>query len=88
MNTYALHCSLTGRYLSTGLQGKNITDALKRQDLDAYFPSMSWSCLLTGKGIYPTDEHVRPGNELARNYDLQDIEKYLKGCALNFNPHN
>ena len=73
--------------LTAWLQGKNITDELERQNLDAYFPSMSWNCLLAGKGIYPTDEQVRPGNELAHKYNLQDIEKYRKGCALNFPAH-
>jgi hypothetical protein len=74
--------------LSAWLQGKNITDELERQNLDAYFPSMSWNCLLAGKGIYPTDGQVRPGNELANKYNLKNIEKYLKGCALNFPPHH
>jgi 2-polyprenyl-6-methoxyphenol hydroxylase-like FAD-dependent oxidoreductase len=78
----SLHEILTG-----WIQGKNITDELERQNLDAYFPSMSWNCLLAGKGIYPTDEKVRPGNELAHKYDLKDIEKYLQGCALNFPSH-
>ncbi len=73
--------------LMAWLGGKNITDEIERQNLDAYFPSMSWNCLLAGKGIYPTDEQVRPGNELAHKYDLKDIEKYLKGCALNFPAH-
>ena len=73
--------------LTAWLQGKNITDELERQNLDAYFPSMSWNCLLAGKGIFPTDEQVRPGNELANKYNLENIEKYLKGCALNFPPH-
>ena len=74
--------------LMAWLGGKNITDELERQSLDAYFPSMSWNCLLAGKGIYPTDKQVRPGSELAHKYDLQDIEKYLQGCALNFKPHD
>ena len=63
--------------LMAWLGGKNITDEIERQNLDAYFPSMSWNCLLAGKGIFPTDGQVRPGNELAHKYDLQDIEKYL-----------
>jgi hypothetical protein len=42
---------------------------------------------LAGKGIYPTQEQVRPGNELAHEYDLEKIARYLKGCALNFRPH-
>ncbi len=73
--------------LTAWVSGKNITDELERQNLDAYFPSLSWNCLLAGKGIYPTREQVRPGNELAHKYDLKGIERYLTGCALNFPPH-
>jgi len=31
---------------------------------------------------------LRPGNELAHKYDLNKIEHYLQGCALNFKPHH
>lgn len=74
--------------LTAWIQGKNITDELERQKLDAYFPSVSWNCLLAGKGIYPTDDQVRPGSELAHQYDLKKIASYLERCALNFRPHN
>ena len=73
--------------LTAWLRGDNITDELERQNLDAYFPSLSWNCLLAGKGIYPTDEQVRPGNEFANKYDLDGIGRFLAGCALNFRPH-
>jgi hypothetical protein len=73
--------------LTAWITGKNITQEIERQELDAYFPSMSWNCLLAGKGIYPTDEQVRPGNELAHKYDLQEVKWFLEGCALNFKPH-
>ncbi len=74
--------------LAAWTQGQNITQELKRQNLDAYFPSVSWNCLLAGKGIYPTQEQVQPGSELAHKYDLEKISSYLQGCALNFKPHN
>ena len=74
--------------LTAWLQGHNITQEIERQNLDAYFPSMSWNCLLAGKGIYPTDEQVRPGNELAHKYDLKEIEWFLEGCAMNFPAHH
>ena len=74
--------------LTAWISGQNITDELERQNLDAYFPSVSWNCLLAGKGIYPTQDQVRPGNELAHKYDLDDIARYLQGCALNFKPHH
>ena len=73
--------------LTAWITGRNITQEIERQNLDAYFPSMSWNCLLAGKGIYPTDEQVRPGNELAHKYDLKEIAWYLEGCAMNFKPH-
>jgi hypothetical protein len=73
--------------LTAWITGRNITQEIERQNLDAYFPSMSWNCLLAGKGIYPTDEQVRPGNELAHKYDLKEVAWYLEGCAMNFKPH-
>ena len=36
----------------------------------------------------PTDDQVRPGNEQANMYDLGEIAKFRKGCALNFPAHN
>ena len=73
--------------LTAWMKGDNITDELERQNLDAYFPNVSWNCLLAGKGIYPSDEQVRPGSELAHKYKLEDIAKFRKGCALNFKSH-
>ncbi len=73
--------------LLSWVQGKSITDELERQKLDAYFPNVSWSCLLAGKGIYPTPAQLKPGNELAHQYDLNQIQRYVRGCALNFKPH-
>jgi hypothetical protein len=73
--------------LTAWMSGKNITDELERQNLDAYFPSVSWNCLLAGKGILPSADQVRPGNELAHKYDLEKISSYLQGCALNFKAH-
>jgi hypothetical protein len=73
--------------LSAWMKGENITDELERQKLDAYFPNVSWNCLLAGKGIMPTDDQVKPGNELAHKYNLDKIAEFRKGCALNFPSH-
>lgn len=74
--------------LTSWMAGKNITDELERQKLDAYFPNVSWNCLLTGKGIYPNQEQLRPGNELAHQYKIENLQRFIKGCALNFKPHH
>ncbi|WGL18434.1 tryptophan 7-halogenase [Microbulbifer bruguierae] len=73
--------------LMSWMAGKNITDELLAQKLDVYFPNVSWNCLLTGKGIYPTQEQLRPGNELANQYKTSEIREFIRRCALNFNPH-
>ena len=40
------------------------------------------------QGILPSQDQVRPGNELAHKYNLDKIASYLQGCAMNFRPHN
>ena len=73
--------------LTSWVAGKNITDELERQKLDAYFPNVSWACLLAGKGIYPNANQLKQVKELADEYPLDNIQKYIRGCALNFRPH-
>lgn len=73
--------------LMAWMAGKNITDELLDQKLDAYFPNVSWNCLLTGKGIYPEPHQLRPGNDFANKYDIENIHKFIRGCALNFRSH-
>jgi hypothetical protein len=38
-------------------------------------------------GFYPTQEQLRPGNEQAHQYKMEEIEQFLKSCALNFPSH-
>ena len=73
--------------LTAWMQGKNITDELERQKLDAYFPNVSWNCLLAGKGVYPDKSQLKPGNEFTNQYKMEDIRKYILGCSLNFPKH-
>lgn len=74
--------------LASWMAGNNITDELERQKLDVYFPNVSWNCLLTGKGIYPSPEQLQPGNELANKHKIEDIREFIRRCALNFRSHN
>jgi 2-polyprenyl-6-methoxyphenol hydroxylase-like FAD-dependent oxidoreductase len=73
--------------LTSWVAGKNITDELEAQKLDAYFPNVSWNCLLAGKGIYPTGDQLKPSSELANQYNTLQLKHFIQGCALNFNNH-
>lgn len=70
--------------LSSWMQGRNITQELEQQKLDAYFPNISWNCLLAGKGIYPDASQLRKGNELANKYKTNEIQAFIKACATNY----
>lgn len=73
--------------LASWVAGNDITEDLKRLDLETYFPDTSWNCLLTGMGMYPMQEQLRPGNERAHKYKMEKIEQFIKACALNFPSH-
>jgi len=70
--------------LTAWVGGQSLTDELARQQLDAYFPNVSWNCLLAGKGIYPEPEQLVVGNQLAHKYSLDKQRQFIRGCALNF----
>lgn len=73
--------------LQTWVSGKNLSDELHRQDIDKYYPSVSWHCLLAGYGIYPEQSQLIAGNEAANKYDLSQVQDYIARCGLNFEDH-
>ncbi|WP_440053326.1 tryptophan halogenase family protein [Pseudoalteromonas sp. T1lg65] len=73
--------------LQVWVSGKNLSDELDRQDIDKYYPSVSWHCLLAGYGIYPEQSQLIKGNELANRYDVNKIKEYIRRCGLNFLDH-
>jgi hypothetical protein len=73
--------------VQTWVAGKNLSDELDRQKIDNYYPSISWHCLLAGYGIYPRQDQLVPGNEMANKYSLDHIRDFISRCALNFKDH-
>jgi 2-polyprenyl-6-methoxyphenol hydroxylase-like FAD-dependent oxidoreductase len=73
--------------INTWVTGKNLSDELERQKIDQYYPSISWHCLLAGYGIYPDQGQLKPGNELANKYKLEEIRSFIERCGLNFKSH-
>ncbi|MDW7550735.1 tryptophan halogenase family protein [Pseudoalteromonas peptidolytica] len=73
--------------LQTWVSGNNLSDELARQNIDQYYPSVSWHCLLAGYGVYPDQAQLKPGNALAKQYNIEKIEDYLRRCGLNFKAH-
>jgi glycine/D-amino acid oxidase-like deaminating enzyme len=73
--------------LETWVGSKNLSDELDRQDIDKYYPSISWHCLLAGYGLYPTEDQLQPGNDFAKKFKLPVIRDFIRRCGMNFRPH-
>lgn len=69
------------------MSGKNLSDELARQKIDKYYPSISWHCMLAGYGIYPSSEQLLSGYDEAKKYKINDLERFIARCALNFKSH-
>lgn len=64
--------------------GNNLSDELSQQNIDRYYPSVSWHCLLAGYGIVPKKEDLVAGNAQANQYDLAKIRTFIDKCATHY----
>ncbi|WDD98017.1 tryptophan halogenase family protein [Thalassomonas actiniarum] len=85
-NNNQLSASLVA-ILQCWMRGDNLSDELDRQKIDHYYPSISWHCLLAGYGLYPDSAQLKPGNEYANKYNIEQIADFISRCGLNFKPH-
>lgn len=85
-NNNNLSDSLRG-LLQVWVAGENLTQEVERQKIGGYYPAASWHCLLAGYGLFPSQDQLRPGNEVANKYRLETIEDFIQRCGLNFSSH-
>ena len=72
--------------ISTWFQREDLTSEINRQNIGMHWDSVSWHCLFAGYGAFPPLEQNQPGR--GDLYSEQKIERFIQGCALNFNHHN
>ncbi|MEM1263364.1 MAG: tryptophan halogenase family protein [Pseudomonadota bacterium] len=63
----------------------DLSAEIERQQLVSHFDTRSWHCLLAGYGVFPALADDQPGR--GDLYVERDIERYQRGCALNFESH-
>ena len=73
--------------LQVWMSGKNLSDELDRQQIDNYYPSVSWHCLLAGYGIYPAQQQLMAPNAEASKHNMAEISEFIRRCGLNFPGH-
>ncbi len=60
---------------------------LKRLDIGRFYSQVSWNCLLSGMGVFPPQASLAPAAEKNPQADLDYVDNFIKGCAMNFQPH-
>jgi len=63
----------------------DLTEEIRRQQIESHFGTLSWHCLLSGYGAYPplADNQPKQGDL----YMEQNVADFLRRCALNFDSH-
>lgn len=71
--------------LNVWFKREDLHAEIERQQLSSHFDAVSWHCLLAGYGAFQKLEPNQPGT--GDLYIEQKIEKFVKGCSLNFGSH-
>ena len=67
--------------------GGDLERAIADQGIAAYYPAVSWHCLLAGYGQFPDRERIRAPEPAALRHDMVAIDELLRRAALNFRDH-
>ncbi len=43
--------------------------------------------MLAGYGNFPDQSRMQPPGEDIENFDMDEVDRFIHGCALNFPPH-
>ncbi len=63
----------------------DLTEEIRRQQIESHFTSLSWHCLLAGYGAFPPLANDQPGK--GDLHKERDIGNFLRRCSLNFTSH-
>ena len=82
----ALSDSLKG-IITAWFTGADLEEEVMRQDIAPYYPPLSWHCMLAGYGNFPDNSRLQPPGPDIVPVDMDDIERFVAGCAMNFPTH-
>lgn len=66
-------------------KGADLSQEIQRQNIQHYYPAVSWHCLLAGYGRFGNLGAV---NAPSHEVNTQEISRYIKQCANQFLTHN
>ena len=70
---------------------EDMQEALTRLEIGSYYSQRSWTCLLSGVGIFPRQENLAvpsASDALKAKEDLEYVDHFISGCSMNFESQN
>lgn len=74
------------RLYNRWMSGSNIVAEVKQHTGRAY-PLFSWYCIMTGMGIFPDPQDLRPANTTESRFKMAEIDNLLDRSTTNFRDH-
>jgi tryptophan 6-halogenase len=74
--------------MTSWFRGEDLEAEVMQQNISGYYAPLSWHCLFAGYGTFPDDTKLSlPGNDI-QQFDLAQVDEFLRRCALNFRSHD
>jgi 2-polyprenyl-6-methoxyphenol hydroxylase-like FAD-dependent oxidoreductase len=67
--------------------GRDMAEEVARQDIARYYTAISWQCMLAGYGNFPDPGRLRPPPAGAQGVNMNAVDRFIDGCAMNFPAH-
>lgn len=68
------------------MDGRSIVEPVRMQAIGKGYPAFSWYCIMTGMGIFPDRQDLRPADAGEGRYKMTEIDNLLERSVMNFKP--
>jgi flavin-dependent dehydrogenase len=75
------------RIVTAWVKGDDLNKALTQNDIESFYPPISWHAMLAGYGIFPPITQINNENSAAHKYDLAHIDQFIERSRSNFQDH-
>ena len=83
---HELSDSLKG-LITAWFTGADLVEEIARQGIAGYYNAVSWHCMLAGYGNFPDPSRLSPPEPDVQRIDMDAIDRFIAGCAMNFPTH-
>ncbi|MBL4673288.1 MAG: tryptophan 7-halogenase [Arenicella sp.] len=74
--------------LSVWHAGEDISLEIERQGIGRHYPVISWHCLLSGYGVFPSTDRLIRDDSRSQRFNMAEVIEFNRSCALNFKSHH